>query len=39
MEKLASRNEIFSVNHFEEPRHLADSDSALSRALYAVMRI
>jgi len=39
MGRLASRNEIFSANHFEEPRQLDDPDSALSRALYAVMKI
>jgi arylformamidase len=39
MGKLASRNEIFSANHFEEPRQLTDPESALSRALYAVMNI
>jgi arylformamidase len=39
MGRLASRNEIFSPNHFEEPRQLADPDSTLSRVLYAVMRI
>jgi arylformamidase len=39
MGRLASRNEIFSANHFEEPRQLADPESALSRALHAVMRI
>ncbi len=39
MGKLASRSEVFSPNHFEEPRQLADPDSTLSRALYALMNI
>ncbi len=39
MGKLASRTEVFSPNHFEEPRQLADPDSKLSRALYALMNI
>jgi len=39
MGRLASRNEIFSANHFEEPRQLGVSDSALSRALYSLMGI
>jgi arylformamidase len=39
MGRLSSRNEIFSANHFEEPRQLADPASALSRALYRVMGI
>jgi arylformamidase len=38
MGRLASRTEVFSPNHFEEPRQLADPDSALSRALYALMK-
>jgi arylformamidase len=37
MGRLASRNEIFSANHFEEPRQLGNPDSALSRALYSLM--
>lgn len=36
---LAGRLEVFSANHFEEPRQLGDPDSALSRLLYAVMGI
>jgi arylformamidase len=39
MGRLASRAEIFSPNHFEEPRQLADPDSALSRVLHALMKI
>lgn len=39
MGRLASRTEVFSPNHFEEPRQLADPDSALSRVLYALMKI
>jgi arylformamidase len=39
MGRLASRTEVFSANHFEEPRLLANPDSALSRALYALMGI
>jgi len=39
MGKLASRTEVFSPNHFEEPRQLADPDSTLSRVLHALMRI
>jgi arylformamidase len=38
MGRLASRTEVFSPNHFEEPRQLADPDSTLSRALYALMK-
>ena len=37
MGRLASRTEVFAPNHFEEPRQLADPDSALSRVLYALM--
>jgi arylformamidase len=37
MGRLAGGGEIFSPNHFEEPRQLADSDSALSRVLYSLM--
>ena len=37
MGRLASRTEVFSPNHFEEPRQLADPNSRLSRALYALM--
>jgi arylformamidase len=39
MGRLASRSEIFSANHFEEPRQLADPDSELSRMLYSLMGI
>ena len=39
MGRLASRSEIFSANHFEEPRQLADPDSELSRILYSLMGI
>ena len=39
MGRLAGRLEVFSPNHFEEPRQLADPDSPLSRVLYAVMKI
>jgi arylformamidase len=39
MGRLASRSENFSANHFEQPRPLADPDSALSRVLYALMEI
>ena len=39
MGRLASRTEVFSANHFEEPRQLADPDSTLSRALYSLMKI
>ena len=39
MGRLASRSEVFSPNHFEEPRQLADPDSALSTALYGLMKI
>jgi arylformamidase len=37
MGRLASRTEVFSANHFEEPRQLGDPDSALSRVLQALM--
>ena len=33
MGRLAGGAEIFSANHFEEPRQLADPDSPLSRVL------
>jgi arylformamidase len=39
MGRLASRTEVFSANHFEEPRQLADPDSTLSRVLFSVMGI
>ena len=39
MGRLASRTEVFSPNHFEEPRQLADPDSTLSRVLYDLMRL
>jgi arylformamidase len=39
MGRLAGRSEVFSPNHFEEPRQLADADSSLSRVLYALMKI
>ena len=39
MGRLASRTEIFSPNHFEEPRQLADPGSQLSRVLYSLMGI
>jgi arylformamidase len=39
MGRLASRSEIFSANHFEEPRQLADPDSELSHVLYSLMRL
>jgi arylformamidase len=39
MGRLASRTEVFSPNHFEEPRQLADPDSPLSRVLYELMKI
>ena len=38
MGRLAARAEIFSPNHFEEPRQLADPDSALSHVLYSLMK-
>jgi arylformamidase len=37
MGRLASRTEVFSPNHFEEPRQLADSDSPLGRVLFDLM--
>jgi len=37
MARLAGRLEVFSANHFEEPRQLADPESELSRLLYSVM--
>lgn len=37
MGRLASRTEVFSPNHFEEPRQLADPDSRLGRVLLALM--
>jgi arylformamidase len=37
MGRLASRTEVFSPNHFEEPRQLAEPDSHLGRALFALM--
>jgi arylformamidase len=37
MGRLAGRLEVFSANHFEEPRQLADPGSALSRLLYSLM--
>jgi arylformamidase len=39
MGRLASRTEVFSPNHFEEPRQLADPDSVLSRVLFSLMAI
>ena len=39
MGRLASRTEVFSPNHFEEPRQLADPASELSRVLYSLMKI
>ena len=39
MGRLAGGGEIFSANHFEEPRQLADPDSQLSRVLFALMKI
>ena len=37
MGRLAGRLEVFSANHFEEPRQLADPESELSRLLGSVM--
>jgi arylformamidase len=37
MGRLAYRTEVFSPNHFEEPRQLADPDSQLGRVLAALM--
>ncbi len=39
MGRLVDRLEVFSANHFEEPRQLADPGSELSRLLYSVMAI
>jgi arylformamidase len=39
MGRLVSRTEVFSANHFEEPRQLADPDSALGRVLFSLMKI
>ena len=39
MGRLAGRLEVFSANHFEEPRQLANPESELSRLLYSVMGI
>jgi arylformamidase len=39
MGRLASRTEVFSPNHFEEPRQLADPDSALGRVLFSLMKL
>jgi arylformamidase len=39
MGRLAGCLEVFSANHFEEPRQLADPDSALSHMLYGLMGI
>jgi arylformamidase len=39
MGRLAGYLEVFSANHFEEPRQLADPDSALSHMLYGLMGI
>ncbi len=39
MGRLAGGGEIFSANHFEEPRQLAEPDSTLSRVLQALMGI
>ncbi|HYD05620.1 MAG TPA: alpha/beta hydrolase [Reyranella sp.] len=39
MGRLASRTEVFSANHFEEPRQLADPDSPLGRVLFALMKL
>jgi arylformamidase len=39
MGRLASRAEVFSPNHFDEPRQLADPDSPLSRVLYGLMEL
>ena len=37
MGRLAGRLEVFSANHFEEPRQLADPDSELARLLHSLM--
>jgi hypothetical protein len=39
MGRLASRTEVFSPNHFEEPRQLADPESTLSGVLHDLMKI
>jgi arylformamidase len=39
MGRLASRTEVFSANHFEEPRQLEKPDSELSHALFSLMEI
>jgi len=39
MGRLAGRLEVFSANHFEEPRQLAHPASELSRLLYGLMRL
>jgi arylformamidase len=39
MGKLASRTEVFTANHFTEPRQLGDPNSALCRVLYSLMKI
>src|SRR5471030_1424399 len=39
MGRLASRTEVFSANHFEEPRQLEKPDSELSRVLFSLMKI
>ena len=39
MGRLASGTEVFTPNHFEEPRQLADPDSALSAVLHSLMKI
>ena len=39
MGRLAESAEVFSPNHFEEPRQLENPESTLSRMLYSVMKI
>jgi arylformamidase len=39
MGRLLARKEIFTPNHFEEPRQLENPDSELSHMLYALMSI
>jgi arylformamidase len=39
MGRLASRTEVCSANHFEEPRQLADPESELSRVLCSLMGV
>jgi arylformamidase len=39
MGRLASQTEVFSANHFEEPRQLEKPDSELSRILFSLMKI